>query len=70
MEFLDEGEPMTNRLPKIWRDEVLIARDEFARLANKLPTEGDIVLWQLAHKIVDAIDELLKENRKRIEAGE
>jgi len=48
---------------------VLIARDEFAILANKLPTEGDIVLWQLAHKIVDAIDELLKENRKRIEAG-
>lgn len=50
-------------------DRVLVARDELATIANSLPTEGDIVLWQLTHKIVDAIDDLVRENRKRIEAS-
>lgn len=60
---------MMNRLPTRSHNFLLLLRDKLADIANRLPDEGDIVLWQLAHKIVDAIDELLKENRKRIEAG-
>lgn len=64
-----ESEPMLKRLPIVQYDRVLVARDELATIANSLPTEGDIVLWQLTHKIVDAIDDLVRENRKRIEAS-
>jgi hypothetical protein len=58
------------KLTKLHYDYAILARDSFAAIARNMQSEGDIVLWQLTHKVIDAIDDLLKENRKRIEAGE
>ena len=58
------------KLTKLHHDYAILSRDSFAAIARNMQSEGDIVLWQLTHKVIDAIDDLLKENRKRIEAGE
>jgi len=58
------------KLTKVHYDYAILARDSFAAIARNMPIEGDAMLWKLTYKVIDAIDDLLKENRKRIEAGE